>query len=95
MGGLALFATLSISGACATSFTGSARVEGGAAGCRQKCSADGLYFAGMVHLGEYSDGCVCSVAPDGDAVRKAIAGAGPAAVGVVTQMRASQAAAAR
>ncbi|MCB9626748.1 MAG: hypothetical protein H6725_05210 [Sandaracinaceae bacterium] len=90
LGGLVLFFTLSASGACATSFTGSANVEGGAAGCRRKCSAEGLYFAGMVHLGEYSNGCICSVDASREGVSKAVAGAGPAAVGVMTQMRAAQ-----
>jgi len=90
---IALLVSLSLDGGCATSFTGSARVEGGAAACQQKCRADGLYFAGMVHMGEYTNGCICSVEPSSDAVQKAVAGAGAAAVGVVLQMRSQQAAA--
>jgi hypothetical protein len=46
---------------CATSFTGEAHVEGGAAGCQKKCEAWGMDLAGMVAMGEYSDACVCHV----------------------------------
>ncbi|MBK6577796.1 MAG: hypothetical protein IPG17_16675 [Sandaracinaceae bacterium] len=87
---LALLMSLTVDGGCATSFTGSARVEGGAATCRQKCEADGLYFAGMVHMGEYTNGCICSVDSGAAAVQKAVGGAAAAAVGVVLQMRAGQ-----
>ena len=56
--------------ACATSFTGSAYVEGGRAGCEAKCKGDGMEVAGIVYMGEYSSACVCSV-PGKVAVRGA------------------------
>lgn len=48
--------------ACATSFYGSAHVEGGRAACEAKCAGQGLSMSGLVYLGEYSSACVCSVA---------------------------------
>jgi hypothetical protein len=48
--------------ACATSFTGSAHIEGGRGGCESRCAGDGLTMSGLVYLGEYSTACVCSVA---------------------------------
>ena len=44
-----------------TSFNGSPKVADGPRGCWNKCSAWGLEFAGMVAMGEYSDGCICRV----------------------------------
>lgn len=78
---------------CATSFTGEAHVPGGAAGCRDVCGSHGMDLAGMVAMGEYSDGCICRVraqvsSAGSDAL--AVAGAGPAAVGVVMAMRARE-----
>lgn len=52
---------LSLTSACATVFTGSARVEGGRAGCEHKCKAQGMELAAMVYMGEYSDACVCQL----------------------------------
>ena len=78
-----------LSGGCATSFTGSATVNRGAAGCRAKCTAEHLEFAGMIMLGEYSDGCICT-APGKTlthAERNAAAGSAGSAAGVVMQMR--------
>jgi hypothetical protein len=83
---------------CATSFTGDAHVPGGPAGCVEKCRSWNLDFAGMVAMGEYSDGCICRVRQTaGPAASNetndqsgAIAGAGAAAAGVVTAMRAAQ-----
>jgi len=75
---------------CATSFTGSARVPGGAAGCRDVCHSYGMELAGMVAMGEYSDGCICKVttqASSNESTELAVAGAAPAAVGVVMAMR--------
>ncbi len=79
-------------GACTTSFTGSAHVKGGRAGCEKKCAQEGMRMAGMVFMGEYSDACVCEV-PSGPAqvppammpLTQAAFGAG--AVGVVLQTR--------
>jgi len=42
-------------------FTGAARVQGGPDGCRATCERWGMRLAGMVQLGEYSDGCICEV----------------------------------
>lgn len=77
---------------CATAFTGSAYVDGGAAGCRAKCTEWDLEFGGMVAMGEYSDACLCvprEKAKKPDAVRSAASAAG-SAVGVVLQTRESE-----
>jgi hypothetical protein len=76
---------------CATTFTGDAHVPGGPAGCRDVCGAYGMDLAGMVAMGEYSDGCICKVrgqAASGDGSALAVAGAAPASVGVIMAMRA-------
>ncbi|WP_394845434.1 hypothetical protein LZC95_51435 [Pendulispora brunnea] len=44
---------------CSTTFQGSSRIKEGAAGCRVKCEAQGLDFAGMVFMGSYTEGCIC------------------------------------
>jgi hypothetical protein len=78
---------------CATSFTGDAHVPGGPAGCRDVCGSYGMDLAGMVAMGEYSDGCICKVrgqAASSDGQSLAVAGAAPSAVGVVMAMRARQ-----
>jgi hypothetical protein len=49
-----------------------------------------MELAGMVAMGEYSDGCICKVtgpSASNDTTELAVAGAGPAAVGVVMAMR--------
>ena len=69
---------------CATSFTGSAHVESGRAGCEAKCRGVGMQVAGMVYMGEYSSACVCEV-PRATASSKRdslLAGAGATAAGV-------------
>lgn len=88
---LTMFLALCVSG-CATSFTGSATVSGGSRGCRAKCSAEGLEFAGMIMLGEYSNGCICVVsgADLSHAAMGAVAGGAGSAAGVVMQMRRAQ-----
>ncbi len=78
------------SGGCATSFTGSAYVENGRSGCETKCQAQGLEFVGMVHMGEYSDACVCAVPGEVATVRRDLATSGgvtAGAVGVILAMR--------
>lgn len=95
LGRLALLpaAVLAISTGCATAFTGDAHVPGGPAGCRDRCSSYGMDLAGMVAMGEYSDGCICKVrgqAAAADNSTLAVAGAAPAAVGVVMAMRQQQ-----
>ena len=81
--------------ACATSFTGSAHIEDGRAGCEQKCAGQGLSMSGLVYLGEYSSACVCSVVGPGggpgaisrdDFNHNAAAAAAGAAAGVMMQM---------
>ena len=69
---------------CATSFTGSAHVENGRAGCEDKCKGQGMQVAGMVYMGEYSSACVCEV-PRGSASsrRDLLVGAAAAVAGAV------------
>jgi hypothetical protein len=80
--------------ACATSFTGSAHVEEGRAGCERKCKGQGMELAGMVYMGEYSDACVCAVPGQAASTKQNIlATAGAVAggsAGVVMQMRQQQ-----
>jgi len=80
--------------ACATSFTGSAHVEEGRAGCERKCKGQGMEVSGMVYMGEYSDACICSVpGQTGSRRTRLLAGGGAVAggaAGVVLQMRAQQ-----
>lgn len=45
---------------CATSFTGSAKVEGPKE-CREVCDKWGMDLAGMVAMGEYTNGCICRI----------------------------------
>lgn len=45
---------------CATSFTGSAKVDG-PKDCRSTCNNWGMDLAGMVAMGEYTNGCICKV----------------------------------
>jgi hypothetical protein len=59
---LAALAALTLGG-CQTVFTGAARVERGPLGCREQCQAWDMVLAGMVKMGEYSDGCICQVRP--------------------------------
>ncbi|MBK7586076.1 MAG: hypothetical protein IPI67_38565 [Myxococcales bacterium] len=80
-----------------TEFKGEPKVAGGRTGCVAKCNAQGLELAGMVFMGEYSDGCVCrvkgSAAPPPTDQAGATLGAGAAAAGVVMARRAREAAA--
>lgn len=52
---------LALATGCATSFTGSAHIEGGRGACEQKCAGQGLAMSGLVYMGEYSSACVCEV----------------------------------
>jgi len=54
-----LFLLVAVSG-CATSFTGSAKVDG-PKDCRTVCDGWGMDLAGMVAMGEYTNGCICRV----------------------------------
>ncbi len=79
---------------CATSFTGSPHVENGRQGCESKCKSQGMEVAGMVYMGEYTDGCVCIVPGQSAARRRllmaAVDGAAAGSAGVVLQMRQQQ-----
>jgi hypothetical protein len=75
---------------CATTFMGSARVQSGPSGCRAKCAAWDMELAGMVAVGEYSDGCICEV-PGRRSDTGASIATGAAAVGTIQQMRQQQA----
>jgi hypothetical protein len=70
-----------------TNFAGSPKVSGGPDSCRVRCTQWGLEFAGMVAMGDYTDGCICQV-PQKPVAPAAAAQA--AAVGVAQQMRAQQ-----
>lgn len=78
-------------GGCATNFTGSPHVEDGRKGCEAKCTSQGMEVAGMVYMGEYTSGCVCSVPGQSASSRKLMmasaSGAGAGAAGVVMQKR--------
>lgn len=56
-GAVVLSMAMAMSG-CATSFSGSAYVDGPAE-CKQKCEKWGMDLAGMVSMGAYTDGCIC------------------------------------
>ncbi len=45
---------------CATSFSGSARVDGPDE-CRKMCGKWDMDLVGMVAMGEYTNGCICKV----------------------------------
>ncbi len=69
-----------------TTFYGSATVNNGVAGCRAKCQAWDMELAGMLAMGEYSDGCICQV--KGSAMSEQTVNAVTGGVeGVATQMR--------
>ena len=90
LGTLLVLLMLIAGSGCATAFVGDARIPNGAAGCAATCQQQGLEMAGMVFMGEYSDGCICRVrgAATGAADNVVYAAAGnPATVGVVMQMR--------
>ena len=90
----ALAFALALSG-CATQFYGSPKVERGPAGCKSACDAWGMELAGMVKMGEYSDGCICQVKPSTAAAPSGRVGASiPAAAAVYVQMQVAAAAAA-
>jgi hypothetical protein len=82
-------------GGCATSFTGSPKVENGRAGCEKKCADSGMELAGMVYMGEYSDACVCQAKGHGSASSNqglllGSAGPGAGAAGVWMEMLAAE-----
>jgi len=58
---IALMLSVVVAAGCKTQFVGEPKVPGGAQGCNATCSALGMELAGMVVMGEYSDGCICAV----------------------------------
>ena len=54
---ISILATLAVAGC--SSFTGATHVPKGAEGYRANCQKLGLDFAGMVLMGNYTDGCIC------------------------------------
>jgi hypothetical protein len=95
---VAVLAALALGG-CATTFYGDAKVKGGPRGCWDWCRAQGMELAGMVKMGEYSDGCICQAptASPAEPVGPRSEGAlppgvdGPAVAGVWSQMQAAAA----
>ncbi len=76
---------------CATVFSGSATTPSGPAGCQAKCSNWNMDMAGMVSMGEYSDGCICTVRGAARATSEGAAAAGAlAAVASMQQQRAAE-----
>jgi hypothetical protein len=73
---------------CATTFYGAPKIEGGRARCEQVCADWQMELAGMVRMGEYSDGCVCQVPGKMIAPQAAAAAGQAAAAGVWTQEQA-------
>ncbi len=97
----AIFALAWALAGCTTSFYGAAKVPNGPTGCKAVCAGWEMELAGMVKMGEYSDGCICQVKPaapaPGQAPPKEASAAGPpsaavipAAAGVFMQMEAER-----
>lgn len=77
---------------CQTTFTGDPHIENGHAGCEEKCKGQGMALAGMVFMGEYTSGCVCTVPGQSASTRDQVlaaaeTGAAAGSTGVVMQMR--------
>jgi hypothetical protein len=90
-----LACAIALGGCAPTRFYGDAKVDKGPAGCKAACDAWGMDLAGMVKMGEYSDGCICQVKPSAAPGPSGRVGASiPAATGVYLQMQAAAAAAA-
>jgi hypothetical protein len=78
---------------CATSFSGSAKVDGPKQ-CRMVCDNWGMDLAGMVAMGEYTNGCICKVKGEslslngiGSALLMSSAGAAGGTTGVIMKER--------
>lgn len=81
-----LYVWLLLASGCATTFMGSAEVEGGRPGCEKKCADVGLTMQAFVFMGEYSTACVCEP-PSRTPSAEGSAASAAVAVGVMTQMR--------
>ena len=79
---------------CSTTFLGDAKFPGGARGCFDRCSAQGMTMSSFVFMGDYSTGCVCGPTPQGADTSATSGGAAAAssaaAVATITQMRAAE-----
>ena len=80
-------------GGCATSFSGSAKVDGPGE-CRKICNKWGMDLAGMMAMGGYTDGCICKVKGEqlsvnemGRTVLLSSAGLAGGMIGVFQQMQ--------
>ena len=57
---ITLTLTLSLIGCSSpTKFSGDAKIDGGPAQCEKICGNWSMELAGMVALGEYTNGCIC------------------------------------
>lgn len=88
-----LLLLLALASGCATSFSGSAKLDG-PKDCRKICDSWGMDLAGMVAMGEYTNGCICRVKGEqlslkgiGGAVLSSAAAAGAGSAGVYMQMQ--------
>jgi len=87
----ALVVLLLLLSGCHTVFYGAAKVSKGPRGCTEQCDTWGMDLAGMVAMGEYSDGCICQVRGQASkAPVSVLSGAGPAIAGVWMQMQRAQ-----
>jgi hypothetical protein len=84
-----------VASGCVTSFTGRPTIQAGPEGCKAVCDGWGMELAGMVQMGEYSNGCVCAVKGKPMAAVDAAGGALPAVAGVWMAMQARQSQAAQ
>lgn len=78
-------------GCVATTFRGNPKIETGPSGCRAVCQGWGMELAGMVQMGEYSNGCICQVKGTNVAPRDAAAAALPGVAAVWSEMQSRQA----
>ena len=86
---LLVIAALALSG-CVTRFLGSPKIDGGRVQCEQVCAEWKMELAGMVQMGEYSNGCICQVT--GKTISPQVAAAtGEAIAGVWRQTQAARA----
>lgn len=84
-----LVAVSVVATSCTTSFYGSSTVSNGRAGCERACSKWKMELVGMVQMGEYSDGCICSI-PGARASPVVAAGAEAAVAAVETARQESE-----
>ncbi len=88
---------LFLTGCLTTTFYGSPKIQGGRIKCEEICKNWDLELAGMVALGDYTDGCICKVKESslsineaGEAVLNSAGGLGGGSNGVYMQMQREQ-----